>query len=203
MLGLYFIVGLPVVVLLGKGKVLGHSRSKLSCLYFGVHRGRNMKHNGGVKSCKRKAAPNVTRPCDHHSHRRHPAECPAAAGDQQGLLMLSGGFQEAASWFYFLLKPSFDTILNCRASEVMWPSPLGALPGTGLCGTSGITLQWVPLQHVPQCSCPPQCPRAGMPEAARPRMPAAALCPSQTPVGCLGCPASSLSGCAFQCSHQQ
>lgn len=94
MLDLYFRVGLPVVVLLGKGKALGHSRSKLSCLIFGVHRGRNMKHNPGGKSCKRKAAPSVTRPCGHHSHRSGgdlSTECPAAAGDQQGLLVLSGG----------------------------------------------------------------------------------------------------------------
>lgn len=69
MLGLYFRVGLPVVVLLGKGRVLGYSRSKPSYLVFGVHGDGNMKHNGEDKSCKRKAAPNVTRPCDSHSHR--------------------------------------------------------------------------------------------------------------------------------------
>ncbi|RLV88191.1 hypothetical protein DV515_00015550, partial [Chloebia gouldiae] len=66
-----------------------------------------------------------------------------------------------------LHQPSFDTILSCRVSEVMWPSPLGSLPGTGLRGTSSITSQWVLLQYFcpPQCFCPPQHPGTGMPEA--------------------------------------
>lgn len=67
-LGLYIRHGLPVKVLLGKGKVLGHSRFKPSCLVFGVHRDRNMKHNGRDKSCNRTAAPNVTKPCVRHSY---------------------------------------------------------------------------------------------------------------------------------------
>lgn len=107
MLGLYFRVGLPVVVLLGKGRVLGYSRSKPSCLVFGVHGDGNMKHNGEDKSCKRKAAPNVTRPCDSHSHRSggdlSTESVLQQLGISQGHLVRSGGFQEEAQLMCCLL----------------------------------------------------------------------------------------------------
>lgn len=66
-LGLHFRDRLLVKVLLGKFKALVYSRFEPSCMVFGVHRGRSMKHNGGNKSCKRKGAPNVTRPHVCHS----------------------------------------------------------------------------------------------------------------------------------------
>lgn len=151
-LGLYFRVGLPAVVLLGKGKVLSYSRSKLSCLIFGVHRDRNMKHDGGGKSCKRKAAPNVTRPCE--PQKTHSTECPAAAGGQQGLLVLSGGFQEEPQLMYCLL------VLFSLAAN-LWHNPELLSFWGDVAKPSGVPARQWPLWHVkhhlavgPSAACP-------------------------------------------------